>query len=95
VAKKINPSKKPEHPVEKEKLIAKRITHPKSPEHPFEVGKQYQNREGDYHVISINEPNMVIRYRDGRLIESSIALQARIWENIQENDANDLTVDLL
>lgn len=95
MAKKINHAKKPEHPVEKEKLIAKRITHPKSPEHPFEVGKQYQNREGDYHVISINDPNMVIRYRDGRLIESSIALQARIWENIQEDDANDLTVDLL
>jgi len=75
--------------------MAKKIIHPQSPKHPFEVGKQYQNREGDYHVISINDPNMVIRYRDGRLIESSIALQARIWENIQEDDANDLTVDLL
>jgi hypothetical protein len=95
MAKKIIHSKKAEYPVEKEKQMAKKVIQPKSPEHPFEVGKQYQNREGDYHVISINDPNMVIRYRDGRLIESSIALQVRIWENIQENDANDLTVDLL
>lgn len=95
MAKKITHPKKLEQPFAKEKLTAKRLTPTKSPEHPFEVGKLYQNREGDYHVISIKEPNMVIRYRDGRQIESSIALQARIWENIQENDANDLTVDFL
>jgi hypothetical protein len=32
---------------------------------------------------------MVIRYLDGRTVESSIALQARIWENIQGNDDSD------
>ncbi|MCL4858563.1 MAG: hypothetical protein KJZ93_04125 [Caldilineaceae bacterium] len=54
--------------------------------HPFKVGQQYQNRDGAYQVISIVEPNMVIRYGDGRTVESSIALQARIWENIQDGD---------
>lgn len=95
MAKKIIHPKKLEQTFEKKKLIAKQITPLKNPEHPFEVGKLYQNRAGDYHVISINTPNMVIRYRDGRQIESSIALQARIWENLQENDVNDLTIDFL
>lgn len=93
--KKFTHPKKLEQPFAKEKLIAKQSSPVKSPVHPFEVGKLYQNREGDYHVISINTPNMVIRYRDGRQIESSIALQARIWENLQENEVNDLTVDFL
>ena len=61
--------------------------------HPFKVGAQYQNRDGDYHVISIDEPNMVIRYQDGRVIESSIALQARIWENLQENNGTELEIE--
>lgn len=61
--------------------------------HPFEVGKQYRNRDGEYQVISINEPNMVIRYLDGRAIESLIAVQARIWENIQSDDDNDFDLE--
>ena len=62
-------------------------------EHPFKVGAQYHNRDGDYHVVSINEPNMVIRYLDGRTLESSILLQARIWENMQEGNGNDLELE--
>jgi hypothetical protein len=62
--------------------------------HPFTVGQQYRNRDGEYQVISINEPNMVIRYMDdGRTIESSIALQARIWENIQGDDGNEFELE--
>jgi hypothetical protein len=61
--------------------------------HPFKVGKQYRNRDGEYQVISINEPNMVIRYQDGRTVESSIVLQARIWENIQDGDDNDVDLE--
>jgi hypothetical protein len=63
--------------------------------HPFKVGAQYQNRDGDYHVISIDEPNMVIRYQDGRVIESSIALQARIWENIQEGNGDEIGIEFI
>ena len=61
--------------------------------HPFTVGKHYRNRDGEYQVVSISEPNMVIRYLDGRTIESSIALQARIWENIQGDDGNEFELE--
>jgi hypothetical protein len=67
----------------------------KEDKHPFKVGKQYRNRDGDFQVISINEPNMVIRYLDGRTVESSIVLQARIWENIQGgDDSNDFELEI-
>lgn len=54
--------------------------------HPFKVGKHYQNRDGDYVVVSIAEPNIVIRYANGYTVESLITLQARIWENMQEDN---------
>jgi hypothetical protein len=69
--------------------MAKRQNQAKEDAHPFKVGKRYQNRDGEYQVLSISEPNMVIRYLDGRTVESSIALQARIWENIQGDDDSD------
>jgi hypothetical protein len=75
-------------------MTKKPILDSKGEAHPFKVGKQYRNRDGEYQVISINEPNMVIRYRDGRTVESSIALQARIWENIQHGDDNDFELEL-
>ena len=79
--------------------MAKKTTHTHGNEdeekHPFKVGKQYRNRDGEYHVMSISEPNMVIRYQDGRIIESTIVLQARIWENIQENNGTDLGLELI
>lgn len=61
--------------------------------HPFIVGQQYQNRDGEYQVIQINEPNMTIRFLDGRTVQSSIVLQARIWENIQEGDDADFAFE--
>jgi hypothetical protein len=66
---------------------------PQGEGHPFQVGKQYRNRDGAYQVISISEPNMVIRYQDGRTVTSSIALQARIWENIQDDDDNEFDLE--
>jgi len=67
--------------------MAKKKVHKKSPAqpngHPFKVGQQYHNRDGVYQVVSIDEPNMVIRYQNGYTIESTIALQERIWENMQ------------
>ncbi len=51
--------------------------------HPFEVGGTYRNRKGEYEVLSIAEPIMEIRYRDGAVVKTEIALQATIWENLQ------------
>jgi len=73
--------------------MAKKITPAKAKGHPFTVGNQYCNRDGAYQVLSINEPNMVIRYLDGRTLESSIALQARIWENIQGGDEGEFELE--
>lgn len=74
--------------------MAKKTARTKAIGHPFQVGKQYQNRDGEYYVVSIDEPNMVIRYTDGRTIESSIELQERIWYNIQEHGSGDLGLAL-
>ncbi|MGD1993850.1 MAG: hypothetical protein PVI59_11715 [Anaerolineae bacterium] len=49
---------------------------------PFEVGEQYRNRDGEYEVVEIDTPHMTIEYSDGRVIETTVALQARIWRNI-------------
>jgi len=65
----------------------------KQPNHPFEIGKEYRNRDGAYRVVSIHEPDMVIRYRDGRTVESPILLQVRIWENLQENGGGELEIE--
>jgi hypothetical protein len=51
--------------------------------HPFEVGKTYRNRSGEYVVQEIVGDRMNIRYVDGRNLETSVRIQARIWENIQ------------
>lgn len=61
--------------------------------HSFKVGAQYYNRDGAYQVISITDPNMVIRYQDGRTLESPISLQTRIWENMQEGSEGEIEVD--
>jgi hypothetical protein len=51
--------------------------------HPFEVGKTYRNRIGEYEVVSLDGPRMVIRYTNGSLLRTRVDLQARIWQNIQ------------
>jgi hypothetical protein len=51
--------------------------------HPFEVGKTYRNRAGEYVVLSIDDDTMKIRYVGGTTLETSVSIQARIWENIQ------------
>jgi hypothetical protein len=52
-------------------------------EHPFEVGKMYRNRAGEYEVVGLDGPRMVIRYTDGSVLRTRVAVQARIWQNIQ------------
>jgi hypothetical protein len=51
--------------------------------HPFEVGKTYRNRAGEYVVLSIDDDEMKIRYAGGGTLDTSVEIQARIWENIQ------------
>ena len=55
--------------------------------HPFRVGERYRNRLGEYEVVKLEEPKMVIRYPDGRVLETDVALQARIWQNIQMEES--------
>jgi hypothetical protein len=50
--------------------------------HPFEVGKTYRNRNGEYIVQAIDGERMTIRYVSGGTLETSVGIQARIWENI-------------
>ena len=51
--------------------------------HPFQVGEVYRNEKGEYEVVSIEGPTMVIRWSDGSTWEGSIALQERILERIR------------
>jgi len=50
--------------------------------HPFEVGKTYRNRNGEYIVQVLEGDQMTIRYVSGGTLQTSVAIQARIWENI-------------
>ena len=56
-------------------------------EHPFEVGGKYRNRHGEYEVINLKGPKMVIRYSNGNILETTVELQARIWQNIQAEES--------
>lgn len=51
--------------------------------YPFRIGGVYRNRQNEYEVISINEPKMTVRFRDGKELTGNIADFARIWENIE------------
>lgn len=55
-------------------------------DHPFEVGGTYRNRDGDYEVLEISGGRMVIRYEDGRRLETTVRLQARIWKHVQAEE---------
>ena len=54
---------------------------------PFEVGKQYRNHKGAYTVLQIDGDTMLLRYADGSTAKESVTFQARIWENLQEEEA--------
>jgi hypothetical protein len=54
--------------------------------HPFRVGEKYRNRKGEYEVVKLEEPKMMIRYADGQVFTADIGAQAQIWENIQAED---------
>ena len=50
--------------------------------HPFLVGGKYHNNRGLYEVLATDGENMTIRYDDGTVQSSEVALQKRIWERI-------------
>lgn len=49
----------------------------------FEVNGTYANRKGAYVVLAVDPPKMTVRYEDGTTAELNMAIQARIWDNIQ------------
>ena len=53
---------------------------------PFQVGETYRNDKGDYEVLRIDGPTMVIRWTDSQAWQGPISLQARIWERIQDEE---------
>ena len=54
----------------------------------FKVGDHYRNRDGDYEVIALQGNTMKIRYADGRVIDSDVASQSRIYERMQEEEGD-------
>lgn len=52
-------------------------------EHPFKIGETYKNNKGQYTVLEISPPTMLIQYASGSFDTVTIELQARIWDRIQ------------
>jgi hypothetical protein len=55
-------------------------------DYDFEVGEKYANRKGTYTVLELNGPKMTVQYEDGTTAELNIAIQHRIWENIDAEE---------
>lgn len=63
----------------------------------FEAGHTYRNRKGTYTVLRVEETTMIIRYADGALKRVPSAVQAQIWERMQEEElygAEDVEVSM-
>ncbi len=54
-----------------------------SEEIKFKVGDKYENMKGIYEVVAIHKDSMDIRWEDGEVIETPIALQKRIIERMR------------
>ena len=52
-------------------------------EFEFTVGDTYENEKGQFSVISMEKEDMVIRWKNGEEIETSIEFQGRIQERRQ------------
>ncbi len=50
----------------------------------FEVGEHYNNRKGKYEVLGINGDAMQIRWKVGEEVTTSVTLQSRIVDNMQQ-----------
>ena len=55
--------------------------------HPFRVSQKYRNRKGEYEVVSIEGDKMVIHYVQGGTLNTTIADQQRILENMAAEDS--------
>lgn len=55
-------------------------------DHPFEVGGHYRNAKGAYQVLAFEGERMQIRYDDGAEQSVKIALQAKIWRRILDEE---------
>jgi len=60
-------------------------------EFEFTVGETYENEKGKFSVISIAKEDMVIRWKDGEEIQTSIEFQGRIqnrrqWEKTLQQE---------
>jgi len=53
---------------------------------PFQTGNRYRNRDGDYDVLALDGDTMAVRYADGRQARLNVATQARIWQNMLDDD---------
>ena len=49
----------------------------------FEVGKRYTNSKGEFVVVSISGPNMVIKWDDGEILDTTIAEQSRFVRGLE------------
>jgi hypothetical protein len=49
----------------------------------FELNQEYANRKGNYVVTAIDDPKMTVRFEDGTIATLNMAIQYRIWENIE------------
>ena len=54
--------------------------------HPFELGGTYRNRDGEYEVVELDGPRMVIRYSGGRQVTTTVGLQARIRKHMEAEE---------
>ena len=53
--------------------------------HLFKVGGRYRNLRGEYEVISLQEPEMVIRFcSDNKIVKTSVELQMGILRHMQD-----------
>lgn len=52
-------------------------------EFEFTVGETYENEKGLFSVISIAKEDMVIRWKNGEEVQTSIAFQGRIQQRRQ------------
>lgn len=57
-----------------------------STNHPFRVGDRYRNRDGDYVVLALAGDTMTVRTDDGRRPTLNVSTQARIWQNIHDDE---------
>jgi len=53
-------------------------------DHPFEIGGRYENKVGKYEVLEIEGNKMTIQFDDGTKHSVTVSIQAKIWQNIQD-----------